>query len=145
MNLEKELNLKKCYIDELGFSLFKTGNFEPKYNYFKPDENTLEIRLEVPGITTCKVDHNIIGDETIIKVKGEKKKDSKPKELEDNLFNIREFSEFELNIPLKAEDFKISQEKPKKLIFANGICIIQYELAQKGKETEVSADQSEDL
>jgi len=78
-------------------------------------------------------------------VKGEKKKDSKPKELEDNLFNIREFSEFELNIPLKAEDFKISQEKPKKLIFANGICIIQYELAHKGKETEVSADQSEDL
>ena len=145
LKYEKDLSLKKCYIDELGFSFFKTGNFEPKYNYFKPDENTLEIRLEIPGITICKVHHNIIGDETIIAVKGEKKKDSKPKELEDNLFNIREFSEFELNIPLKAEDFKISQEKPKKLIFANGICIIQYELAHKGKETEVSADQSEDL
>ena len=131
---------------EKGFSFFKADNYEPKYNYFKYNENTLEIRLEVPGITICKVDHNIIGDETIIKVKGEKKKDSKPKELEDNLFNIREFSEFELNIPLKAEDFKISQEKPKKLIFANGICIIQYELAQKGKDSnEISDENSEEL
>ena len=50
-----------------------------------------------------------------------------------------------MNLNLKDEDFKIIQEKPKKLIFANGICIIQYELAQKGKETEVSADQSEEL
>ena len=79
-------------------------------------------------------------------MKGEKKKDSKPKELKDNLFNIREFSEFELNIPLKVENFKINQEKPKKLIFANGICIIQYELAQKGKDSnEISAENSEEL
>ena len=28
---------------------------EPKYNYFKPDENTLEIRLEVPGNVNCDV------------------------------------------------------------------------------------------
>ena len=52
LNLEKEkLILKKCQMDELGFSFFKTGDFEPKYNYYKPDEKTLEIRLEVPGNT----------------------------------------------------------------------------------------------
>ena len=144
-NFEKELSLKKCFIDELGFSFFKTGNFEPKYNYFKPDENTLEIRLEIPGITSCKVAHNIIGDETIVTIKGEKKKDSKPKELEDNLFNIREFSEFELNIPLKAEKFRINQDEPKKLKFTNGICCIQYELTKPAKEAEVTVEQSEDL
>ena len=51
LQYEKDLTLKKCFTDELGFSFFKTGDFEPKYNYFKPDENTLEIRLEVPGRT----------------------------------------------------------------------------------------------
>ena len=146
LNFEGELTLKKCYIDELGFSFFKTGNFEPKYNYFKKDENTLEIRLEVPGLANCKVSHNIMGDKTVITIKGEKKKDSKPKELEDNLFNIREFSEFELNIPLKAELFKINQEEPKKLKFVNGIFCIQYEIAKHNmKEVEASPEKTEDL
>ena len=39
LEYNKELNLKKCYTDELGFSLFKTGNFEPKYNYFNLNYN----------------------------------------------------------------------------------------------------------
>ena len=87
----------------LGFSFFKTGDFEPKYNYFKPDENTLEIRLEVPGRTPLTTFHNIVGDDTIVTIKGTKMKDTNPKELNYNFVNIREFSDFELNIPLKAE------------------------------------------
>ena len=69
---KEPLSLKKCFTDELGFSLFKTGNFEPKYNYFKPDPKTLEIRLEVPGNTNCVVNHKIEGDKTIITVVGDK-------------------------------------------------------------------------
>ena len=147
--LEKKenLTLKKCYTDELGFSFFKTGDFEPKYNYFKPDENTLEIRLEVPGKNECITSHKIIGDETVVTVKGKKIKDNQPKAPIYNLFNIREFSDFELNIPLKAEDFKISQSEPKKGYpkFNNGICIIQYELAPKVKEVKASPEGTEDL
>ena len=119
--------------------IFKTGNFEPKYNYFKPDENTLEIRIEIPGNIKCDVSHNVKGDETIITIKGTKIKDKEPKEHNDNLFNIREFSDFELNIPLKTENFQINQTRPKegypKII--NGICIIQYELAKKGETIEI--------
>ena len=143
LEYEEELKLKKCYIDELGFSLFKTGNFEPKYNYFKLDkENTLEIRLEVPGNVNCDVNHKIIGDKTIITIKGTKKRDNQPKKPNYNLFNIREFSEFELNIPLKTEEFQINQTRPKNGYpkFKNGICIIQYELAEKGETIKAQTD-----
>ena len=44
--------------------------FTPKYNYFKPDEKTLEIRLEVPGNVKLKPTHTVVGDETIITIKG---------------------------------------------------------------------------
>ena len=143
LEYEEELKLKKCYIDELGFSLFKTGNFEPKYNYFKPDENTLEIRLEVPGNVNCDVNHKIIGDKTIITINGNKKNDNQPKEPNYNLFNIREFSEFELNIPLKAEDLQISKIKEGYPKFKNGICIIQCELTTKAEALSAAVEDKE--
>ena len=132
---DSPLSLKKCFTDELGFSLFKTGNFEPKYNYFKSDEKTLEIRLEVPGNTNCTVNHKVIGDKTIITVLGEKNRDKTPKEEKDNIKDIREFGNFELELPLPVEEYKIVSTEPKeKLKFLNGICIIKYELASEGAD-----------
>ena len=51
------------------------------------------------------------------------------------LFNKREFSEFELNISLKVEDFKINKTKPNEGYpkFVISVCIIQYELTSKGE------------
>ena len=137
LEYDKDLIFKKIYKDELGFVLFKSDVFEPKYNYFKPDENTLEIRLEIPGNSNCEVYHRIINDETIITVKGKKRLESKPKKLEDNLFNIREFGNFEKNIPLSLKDFKINN-KPKEGYpkFLNGVICIQYKLLPKGREIE---------
>ena len=143
LDYKEDLILKKIYRDGLGFSFFKTDNFEPKYNYFKPDEKTLEIRIEIPGNSICEISHEVKGDKTIITVKGIKKRDNQPEKLKYNLFNIREFSEFELNIPLKTEYFQINQTKPKegypKLV--NGICLIQYELAQKGEKIEIQTEE----
>ena len=68
-----------------------------------------------------------------------------PKELDENIFNIREFSDFEINIPLKVEEFQINNPKPKegypKII--NGIFCIQYELAQKGGQKFIASIQNE--
>ena len=135
LDFEGDLSLKKCFTDELGFSFFKTGDFEPKYNYFKPDNKTLEIRIEIPGNKKCNVFHKILGDEIIITIKGQKLKDNTPEKEEDVLFNIREFSEFELDIPLKVQDFDIKQTKPKEGYpkYVNGVCCIQYELADKAE------------
>ena len=113
LNCEEDIKLRKCLTNELGFSLFKGGNFEPKYNYFKPDENTLEIRIELPGKVKPNISHKVLGDETIVMIKGTKEKDKIPENEKDNLLNIREFGEFELNIPLKVQDFKIINNKPK--------------------------------
>jgi len=142
LNYEEDLTLKKININELGYSFVNIGNYEPKYNYFKPYDNILEIRVEIPGNVHCNVSHDVKDDETIITIKGKKIKDKDPKYLEDNLFNIREFSEFELNIPLKIEDFQINQTRPKNGYpkFINGICIIQYELAEKGEAKEIRTE-----
>ena len=135
------LTLKRFYTNELGFSIFGTGNVEIKYNYFK-DEKTLEIRLEVPGKAEIDVNHTIVGEDAIITIKGKKIQDKNPKELNDNITNLREYGDFELNINLKVEEFKINSQKPKEGYpkFVNGICIIQYELAILGEKTSVTAD-----
>ena len=136
LNLKKELTLKKCYRDEVGLAFFKTGDFEPKYNFFKPNENTLEIRVEAPGNSYCDdINHTIEGEETIISIKGNKKLDKFPAKIEDNIYNSREFSTFELNIPLKIENYRINQKTTKQEpVFINGVWCIQYELAQKGEK-----------
>lgn len=76
-----------------------------------------------------------MGDEIIITIKGQKLKDNIPEKEEDVLFNIREFSEFELDIPLKVQDFDIKQTKPKEGYpkYVNGVCCIQYELADQAE------------
>ena len=49
---EKEITLKKCLTEELGFSNLKGNGFEPTYNFYKPkNENKIIIRVEVPGKT----------------------------------------------------------------------------------------------
>jgi hypothetical protein len=46
---EKEIILKKCLTDELGFSNLKANGFEPTYNLFK-QENKIIVRVEAPEI-----------------------------------------------------------------------------------------------
>ena len=110
--------------------------FVPKYNYFKPDEKTLEIRLEVPGNVKLKPTHTVIGDESIITIKGKKSKDKKPDKIEDNVINLREYGDFELKIPLKVQEFKLISNQPIKGFpkFVNGICKIQYALLSEEKD-----------
>ena len=131
LSYEKDLTLKKCFTDELGFSFFKTGDFEPKYNYFKPDEHTLEVRVEVPGNSKCYTSQKITGDEVIITIYGQKKIDKTPKNPEDVIKNLREFSDYEVNIPLKVQDYEITKPKEGFPKFLNGVYCIQYELARK--------------
>ena len=47
-NKEKHIKLKKCLIDEIGFSNFLSNGFEPKYEYYISDDKLIII-LEIPG------------------------------------------------------------------------------------------------
>ena len=129
LNKDQEITLKRCLIDELGFSNLKTNGFEPTYNYFKKD-NTIEIRVEASG--NCSINSNLHyeGIYTVIKINGEKKQDKEPKQLGDNLYNTREFGKFSLEIPLKTEDYLIKNEKPQ-IKQIGGILILVFQLDTK--------------
>ena len=55
LNNKDVLTLKNCYFDELGFYIFKSSNVDIKYNIFKPDSDTIEIRIESPGNSKLKL------------------------------------------------------------------------------------------
>ena len=132
---EKEIILKKCLIDEVGFSNLKPNGFEPKYNIFNKD-NKIIIRVEIPG--NCKINSKIVvyGEYFVIRLIGEKIKDNEPEKIEDNIYNLREYGEFVLDIPLNYKDFNLfnlSKEKPK-CIRNEGICIFEYKLDEEIQE-----------
>ena len=129
LNSKDNIILKKCLIDELGFSNLKGDGFEPKYSYYKKDKNTLIIFLECPGICSLTPDVYYEGVYNIIKLSGIKYKDKEPLKFEDNIFNTREFGKFSLEIPLKTEEFLISDIKP--IEKSDGIFIITVKIKEK--------------
>ena len=127
----QEIILKKCLIDELGFSNLKVNGFEPTYNYYKKDDS-IEIKIECPGNFSIAPKINFLGEYTVIKINGEKKKDDEKIE---NMRDCREYGKFCVDIPLKSEDYLLSREKPK-IQGKNGILIINY-LLEKQVDNEV--------
>ena len=127
---EKNIVLKRCFIDELGYQIFKGNGFEPQYNYFK-NKDTLDIRVEVPGsVEVPKIGKALyLGDCTHIKINGIKRRDKFPESPEGNIDNTRDFGEFNIDISFKTEDFKIKSE-PKEQKIKNGILYIKYELEE---------------
>ena len=124
----KEIILKRCLIDELGFSNLKGSGFEPCYNYYKKD-NKLIIRLEVPGNASVQCKRTSEGEYTVIKINGIKKEDK-----EFNTFNnycsTREFGEFHVNILLNAGELIFKSAEPK-IDKKNGLIFIEYGLEEK--------------
>jgi len=100
LNSPKDLTLKKCLIDELGFSNLKSNGFEPAYIYYKKD-NKIIAKIEAPGNCQLKSELVFSGEYSIIKISGEKRKDKDPEKLNDNIINKRETGIFSLNIALK--------------------------------------------
>ena len=144
-NKDEEVNLKKCYIDELGFQEFKGNVFEPPYTLFKKD-NILEIRIELPGnVRPSIVKPTYLEGYTYIGVKGLKNPDKELKNPnEDSIQNTRSFGEFNLRIRFKTEDYKIKEFKDFKSI--NGILFIRYELEEeKDEELTIELKASEEI
>ena len=134
LNNVNEIILKKCLIDELGFSNFKSNGFEPAYNIFKNKENTkLCIRVELPGNCRLQTDSERIGEYHIMKINGEKIKDKEPEKLEENIFNKREYGHYSLEIPFnenKEDAIKIKDDKPD-IKNKEGIYFLEYNIAKK--------------
>ena len=123
---EKEIVLKKCLIDELGFSNFKANGFEPNYNIFSKDKKVI-VRVEVPGNCDLKSKIEIQGEYNIVKLYGEKRKDKEPENLDKNIFNSRELGQFSLEIPLKFSEFHLKTKRPE-FRHEKGVYMLEYGL-----------------
>jgi len=133
-------DFEKAFSLQEEYEKFNELKFQPKYNYFKVYDNVLEIRIEVPGKVKINADYKVVDKETIITFEGKKMKDRFPKKISDNLFNIRTFGEFEINIPLEVQDYRIKFTNEGYPKFDNGIYIIQYTLAEKGETISASIE-----
>ena len=139
----KNIQLKRCLIDELGFSNLKTNSFEPNYNCYKKEDKII-IRVEVPGNCNIKTKTEHSGEYTLIRIEGNKRKDKEPENNEDNLYNSREMGAFSFNVPLKTDEYLIKNEKPK-IEEKKGIIIIQFQLDEKMTETDFGDNSNEDI
>ena len=93
-------------------------------------ENKIIVRFETPGDYTMNSEILYVGEYNIIKIMGKKNKDIEPKNIEDNIFNLREYGTFFLEIPLKAEKYLLSNEDPR-IESKKGITSLEFNLAKK--------------
>ena len=107
----KELKLKQCFIDELGFQNIRAHGYEPNYNYYTTS-NQIIVKIEAPGKCDLNSSIRLKGEYIFIKIDGKKLEDDMSVIIENNLFNGREYGDFHLEIPIKQEDFYIKNESP---------------------------------
>ena len=139
----KNIKLKKCLIDELGFSNLTTNSFEPNYNCYKKDDKII-VRVEVPGNCQIKTGIEYEGEYTVLKISGTKKKDKEPEKDEDNLYNSRVIGDFSFNVLLKPDEYLIKNEKPK-IEEKKGLIIIQFQLDEKNSEATFGDNLNDDV
>jgi hypothetical protein len=143
LNKPNNLILKKCLIDELGFSNLRTNGFMPVYNYYKKDDLII-VRVEAPG--NCSLKSSIInsGEYTIIRLEGKKNKDKEPEELKENIYYNREFGDFSLDIGLKSSEYILKNEEPT-ISEKKGVIIIQYKLDEKKNVAEFTQKEEDEI
>jgi hypothetical protein len=130
----KDIVLKKCLIDELGFSNLKANSFEPTFNYYKTDDGKiLKIRIEAPG--NCELNTKRYPEDkfNVIIIKGNKLKDKMTEEEEKIQKSNREYGEFKLDIRLEFDYFKFKAKKPK-IEQIDGVFRLEYEAEDEEEE-----------
>ena len=136
---KKEIILKKLFIDELGFSNFMNCGFNPGYNYYLKDDK-LVLRIECPGNIELSCNHRVVDKYNLIEIRGIKNKDKEPINLQDNIFNGREFGKFSIDIPLLID---LENTKPK-IIKKEGLFIIKFQIkSNKNNIVEYKGDEEE--
>ena len=144
LNKPSSITLKKCLIDELGFSNLRTNGFMPVYNYYRKGDKLI-VRLEAPGNCNLKSSINNIGEYVNIRLEGLKKKDKEPEDIKDNIYSNREIGEFSLDIGLKASEYYLKNEDPK-IYDKRGIFVVEYAIEEnKNKITEYQQNEEDEV
>ena len=133
----QDIVLKRCFIDELGFSNLKGNGFVPNYNYYQIDDKLI-LRIEAPGNIKCETKMDYSGECTVLRVSGNKLPDKEPKN-NANLYSTREFGEFNVCVLLKTAEYQIANESPK-LALKNGLLICEYKLDKGNGANKIELD-----
>ena len=130
----QKITLKRCFIDELGFSNIRASGFTPNYSYYFNNINKqIIVDIEAPGNCDLVSTVSLDGEYIIIKITGNKNLNEKQA-----IIRGREFGQFSLDIPLKLRDLYIKQSG-KELVFKNqepkiekkdGVFTIVYQLEE---------------
>ena len=70
--------------------------------------------------------------------------DIEPKNSNDNIHSTREFGHFNLDIPLKKEDYYFKSRQPK-IYDKNGIAILEYECEEYSKKYEYDGREEDEI
>ena len=145
LNNHNNISLKKCFVDELGFSNLTSNEFEPKYNCYKKDDKLI-VKIECPG-NFGTLNYSFKENEVykIIKISGEKKKDKEPKNISDNLCTSREYGKFSIEIPIKCEDNYIIKNVNPKVTDKKGILFLEYQLEEIMKGEGYTPNEEEEI
>ena len=127
---KKQLILKKCLVDELGFSNFCGSGYEPKFRYYIQNSK-LYINIEVPGIKKDETvyDVDIVGENYQFKFSGVKEIEKTPNndEKQKCFSNIIQ-GPFKLLFQLKISDFPLVDKDNPEFEFEDGIMTAIFEL-----------------
>ena len=129
-NKDQQIKLKRCLIDELGFSNFLATGFEPKYDYYV-NEDKLVINIEMPGdFKDVKVRTDSEGAYTIININGNKYNPIKEKNENEKIVYLGKYRDYgEFNIRIKIEGYNLKDNKPNVMKRNDkGITTIEYNL-----------------
>jgi len=99
----KEIKLKKCLIDELGFQNLKSNGYEPSYNVIK-NEKEIFIMVEAPGDSQIEKTE-VFRSEGYFIVRIIGNKDKEPVNKGTIIYNTRESGKFHLEVPFKLDEF----------------------------------------
>ena len=139
---DKDIILKRCFVNELGISFLQGNGYEPKYCYFCKDGKFI-ILVEVPGKSEkISIKCKLIQSYYYFTVTGIKKVDE-DKDIKDTnkRFNSREQGNFFLQFPVLVEDFMLASSKCEKFERKdNGILSFEFKL----QETEENEEQTFD-
>ena len=135
-NTKKQIKLKRCLIDEIGFSNFLSNGFEPKYEYYITDDKLI-IEVEMPGdYENTKIKKETEGSYTFINISGNKVDKGVKKDKKENFFNKREYGEFHINIKIDKISLESNKLEVKKAQNNKGVTTFIYNIKKEEEEIE---------
>ena len=121
----KEIKLKKCLIDELGFQNLKSNGYEPSYNVIKQGKEIF-IMMEAPG--ECRIiKTEVFCSEGYFIVRIIGIKDKEPVNYGSTIYDTRESGKFILEVPFKLDEFWL-KNKASVIEGKKGMFIVKLEL-----------------